>query len=298
MTRPPLLNALRFFDTAARLGSFVKAADELHLTHGAVSRQIRLLEESLGTALFERRNRAIFLTPQGMLLQAATRQAFEQLGAAMEALRNPVRNAPLVVSCEPTLSMKWLIPRLGDFYRRHPDLQLHIFAAGGPVAFQRDGIDVALRRDDFTWEPSVHAEKVCEEWIGPVCAPALMKRRRIDLSAQRLLHTASRKTAWMNWRRAAKTDIGRTNSQTYEHFYLSLQAACSGLGVAIGSVYMVQEEIDSGRLVAPFGFVRDGSAYYLLSSAPIENDPRRTAFLGWIRQQMHETPESACPQET
>jgi DNA-binding transcriptional LysR family regulator len=216
----------------------------------------------------------------------------------MEALRNPVRSTPLVVSCEPTISMKWLIPRLGDFYRQHPDLQLHIFAAGGPIAFQRDGIDVALRRDDFTWESTVHAEKVCEEWIGPVCAPALMKRRRIDLSAQRLLHTASRKTAWMNWRRATKTEIGRADSQTYEHFYLSLQAACSGLGVAIGSVYMVQEEIDSGRLVAPFGFVRDGSAYYLLSSMPIENDPRRTAFLGWIREQMRQIPALICLQET
>lgn len=291
MSRTPPLNALRFFDAAARLGSFVKAADELHVTHGAVSRQIRLLEESLGTALFERRNRAVFLTPQGTQLQAAARQAFEQLGAALEALRTPAHNAPLVVSCEPTIAMKWLIPRLGDFYRRHPDLQLHIFAAGGPVAFQRDGVDVALRRDDFTWEPTLHAEKVCDEWIGPVCAPALVKRRRIALSAQRLLHTASRKTAWLNWRTAAKVETGRAGSQTYEHFYLSLQAACAGLGVAIGSVFMVQEEIGSGRLVAPFGFVRDGSAYYLLSPTPIESDPRRAAFLGWLRQQMRAAPE-------
>jgi LysR family glycine cleavage system transcriptional activator len=285
MTRPPPLNALRFFDAAARLGSFVKAADELHLTHGAVSRQIRLLEESLGTALFERRNRAVFLTPQGKLLRAATEQAFEQLGVALESLRIPAPNTPLVVSCEPTISMKWLIPRLGDFYRRHPTLQLHIFAAGGPVAFQRDGVDVALRRNDFTWEPTVHAEKVCDEWIGPVCAPTLMKRRRIDLSAQRLLHTASRKTAWRSWRTATAVDIGRGSGQTYEHFYLSLQAASAGLGVAIGSIFMVQEEIDSGRLAAPFGFVPDGSAYYLLSSTPIQDDRRRVVFLDWVREQ-------------
>ena len=291
MTRPPPLNALRFFDVAARLGSFVNAADELHLTHGAVSRQIRQLEQSLGVALFERRNRAVFLTPQGVLLQAATRQAFEQLDAAMTALRNPVRNAPLVVSCEPTLSMKWLIPRLGDFYRRYPELQLHIFAAGGPVAFARDGVDVALRRNDFIWEPTVHAEKVCDEWIGPVCVPQLVKRRRIDLTAQKMLHTASRKAAWQNWRTVTKTAIGGAGSQTYEHFYLSLQAACAGLGVAIGSWMMVQEEIGTGRLVAPFGFVRDGSAYYLLSAAPIEDDPRCVAFLGWIREQMGLMPE-------
>ncbi len=291
MIRPPPLNALRFFDVAARLGSFVNAADELHLTHGAVSRQIRQLEQSLGVPLFERRNRAVFLTPQGVLLQAATRQAFEQLDAAMTALCNPVRNAPLVVSCEPTLSMKWLIPRLGDFYRRYPELQLHIFAAGGPVAFARDGVDVALRRNDFIWEPTVHAEKVCDEWIGPVCVPQLVKRRRIDLTAQKILHTASRKAAWQNWRTVTKTAIGGAGSQTYEHFYLSLQAACAGLGVAIGSWMMVQEEIGTGRLVAPFGFVRDGSAYYLLSAAPIEDDPRCVAFLGWIREQMGLMPE-------
>ncbi|WP_211465570.1 LysR substrate-binding domain-containing protein [Collimonas silvisoli] len=286
MLKQAPLNALRFFEAAARLGSFVQAADELHLTHGAVSRQIRLLEESLGIALFERRNRAVFLTPQGEQLFAATQQAFERLSAVMEALQKPARNAPLVVSCEPTVSMKWLIPRLGDFYRRHPDIQLHIFAAGGPVAFQRDGVDVALRRNDFSWGSAVHAKKVCDEWIGPVCAPALIKRQRLDLSKQKLLHTSSRKTAWPNWSKSSNTEIGHTGSQTYEHFYLSLQAACAGLGVAIGSAFMVQEEIDSGRLVAPFGFVRDGSEYFLLSSAPIEDDPRRTAFLNWIRRQM------------
>jgi LysR family glycine cleavage system transcriptional activator len=285
MKRPPPLNALRFFDAAARLGSFVKAAEELHLTHGAVSRQIRLLEEALGIALFERRNRAVFLTPQGELLRAATEHAFEHLSSALESLRAPSANAPLVVSCEPTISMKWLIPRLGDFYRQHPDLQLHIYAAGGPVSFQRDGVDVALRRNDFMWEPAVYAEKVCDEWVGPVCAPALLKRGRIDLSAQRLLHTASRKTAWRSWCAATATDIGRGSGQTYEHFFLSLQAASAGLGVAIGSVFMVQEEIDSGRLVAPFGFVPDGSAYYLLSSIPVEHDRRRVIFLDWVRRQ-------------
>ena len=120
MGRQPPLNSLRFFEAAARLGSFVKAGDELRLTHGAVSRQIRLLEQSLGVDLFERRNRGVFLTPQGEQLLGAAQYAFEHLNTVMESLRKPVRHLPLVVSCEPTISMKWLIPRLGDFYRRHP----------------------------------------------------------------------------------------------------------------------------------------------------------------------------------
>ncbi|MES2074217.1 MAG: LysR substrate-binding domain-containing protein [Pseudomonadota bacterium] len=290
MNRQPPLNSLRFFEAAARLGSFVKAAEELHLTHGAVSRQVRLLEQSLGIALFEWRNRGVFLTPQGEQLWAAAQYAFEHLNAAMEALRQPARQAPLVLSCEPTISMKWLIPRLGDFYRCHPEIQLHIFASGGPVAFQRDGVDIALRRNDFKWDAGVHAETVSEEWIGPVCAPTLLKRNKLHLAAQRVLHTASRKTAWASWRGASKTAAEHSGSQTYEHFYLTLQAAGAGLGVAISSVFMAQDEIADGRLVAPFGFVRDGSAYCLLSPLPFDADPRRAALLRWMRRQMRYAP--------
>lgn len=287
MTRQAALGTLRFFEAAARLGSFVQAADELHVTHGAVSRQIRLLETSLGTPLFERRNRGVFLTPAGVQLRDAVQLAFERLDAALEAVRQPVRQGPLVVSCEPTIAMKWLIPRLGDFYRRHPEVQLHLFASGGPVAFQRDAVDVALRRNDFLWDAGLHAEKVCDEWIAPVCAPALLRQGRLDLSAQRLLHTASRPSAWAHWRAAGKHDGGgQGDSQTYEHFYLSLQAACAGLGVAIGSVFMAREDLDSGRLVAPFGFRRDGSGYFLLSPLPFDGDARRATLLRWLREQM------------
>ena len=288
MTRQTALGSLRFFEAAARLGSFVQAADELHVTHGAVSRQIRLLETSLGTALFERRNRGVFLTAPGAQLRDAVQQAFERLDAALDAVRQPARPAPLVVSCEPTIAMKWLIPRLGDFYQRHPDVPLHLFASGGPVAFQRDAVDVALRRNDFAWDGGLHVEKVGDEWIAPVCAPALLLQGKLDLSAQRLLHTASRPAAWAQWRAAdaGNTGAGHGDSQTYEHFYLSLQAACAGLGVAIGSIFMVREEIDSGRLVAPLGFRRDASAYVLLSPLPFDGDVRRTALLRWLREQM------------
>lgn len=290
MTRHAALGSLRFFEAAARLGSFVRAADELHVTHGAVSRQIRLLETSLGTALFERRNRGVFLLPAGAQLRDAVQQAFERLDAALDAVRQPARPAPLVVSCEPTIAMKWLIPRLGDFYQRHPEVPLHLFASGGAVAFQRDAVDVALRRNDFAWDGGLHVEKVCDEWIAPVCAPALLRQGRLDLSAQRLLHTASRPAAWTHWRAAGKDDgghgHGHGDSQTYEHFYLSLQAACAGLGVAIGSIFMAREDLDSGRLVAPLGFRRDGSGYFLLSPLPFEGDARRTILLHWLREQM------------
>lgn len=288
MTRQVALGTLRFFEMAARLGSFVQAADALHVTHGAVSRQIRLLETSLGTALFERRNRGVFLTPAGAQLQDAVQQAFERLDAAIEAVRQPARQAPLVVSCEPTIAMKWLIPRLGDFYQRHPEVPLHLFASGGPVAFQRDAVDVALRRNDFLWDAGLHAERVCDEWIAPVCAPALLRDGRLDMSSQTMLHTSSRPAAWSHWRAAGMGDSDgeRGASQSYEHFYLSLQAACAGLGVAIGSVFMTREDLDSGRLVAPLGFRRDGTGYFLLSPVPFDGDARRATLLHWLREQM------------
>lgn len=280
------LNSLRVLAVAARHGSFVRAAEELHVTHGAVSRQIRLLEEALGLSLFERRNRAVFLTAEGRQLATEAQLALDRLDSVVAALRQPRHQAPLVVSCEPTIAMKWLIPRLGDFYQQHPSVQLHISASGGPVEFQRDGIDVALRRNDFRWDATIVAAKICDEWIAPVCVPALLKRGKLPEPWPRLLHTRSRRAAWDNWCDINGMERLRDQGQTYEHFYLSLQAASAGLGIAIASVLMVQDELHLGRLSAPFGFRQDGSAYYLLSTETFDTDPRRQAFLGWMRSQM------------
>lgn len=285
------LNSLRVLAVAARHGSFVRAAEELHVTHGAVSRQIRLLEEALGLSLFERRNRAVFLTPEGRQLAGEAQQALQRLDSAVAALRQPQQQRPLVVSCEPTLAIKWLIPRLGDFYRAHPSVQLHISTAGGPVQWQKEGIDVALRRNDFRWDEATLAEKICDEWIAPVCAPGLLRRGRLPSPWPPLLHTSSRRAAWDTW--CALQDMARPDgpAQTYEHFYLSLQAAGAGLGIAIASAFMVQEELQLGRLSAPLGWRRDGSAYYLLSAAPFDADPRRRVFLSWLRRQMVFAPD-------
>ena len=289
MNSLPPLNTLYCFNVAARTGSFVKAAEELFVTHGAVSRQIRLLEQSLGVKLFERRNRAVFLTPQGTLLQTTTGRIFAQLEKTLIHLRQPLANAPLAVSCEPTLLMQWLIPRLNDFHERHPEMRLHLFSGGGEVAFQRDRIDVALRRNDFFWDHSIHSQQVCDEWVAPVCVPSLLTHGTLTLSSQRLLHTLSRPKVWDQWSAATKIDISGNEVQSYQHFYLTLQAAGAAQGVAICSALMAHEEISSRRLVAPFGFVRDGSAYVLLSATPFEDDPRREAFSRWVQEQTAQT---------
>ncbi|SPO53254.1 HTH-type transcriptional regulator TrpI [Pseudomonas sp. JV551A1] len=277
MKLPPL-NAFRYFDIAAATESFVRAAEHLHVTHGAVSRQVRLLEESLGVELFERRNRAIFLTPAGRALQGTTQAIFEQLEGAVQRLQQQARDNVLVLSCEPTIAMRWLIPRLPRFHAAHPDLQLHLVAAGGPLDFARSGVDLAIRRDDFHWDEQLYNQKICDEWIGPVCRPTAPTQ----LEGQRLLHSATRPGAWPNWLRLSGQQARHTERSDYEHFYLSIQAASAGLGLAIASALMVRDELDNGQLQAPFGFVRDGSAYHLLSPQPLEDNGKRQRFATWV----------------
>ncbi len=279
------LAALRFFNVAAQTQSFVKAAELLNVTHGAVSRQVRLLEDSLGLELFERRNRAIFLNAAGHTLFQVTAPLFEQLHSTLEHLKQQVREEVLVVSCEPTLAMKWLIARLPDFHRQHPNLKVQLLTAGGPIDFVRSGVDLAIRRDDFHWDASVHSVRVCEEWVGPVCRPALAAD---TLDGQTLLHSQTRPRAWEAWLRLQQQAPRGLQRVEYEHFYLSIQAASAGQGVALASWLMVQDELASGQLVAPFGFVRDGSGYCLLAPRPFEEQRKCQQFQHWLVAQATE----------
>lgn len=292
MNRSLPLNALHVFDVAANELSFARAADRLFVTHGAVSRQIRTLEDALGLPLFIRRNRAVFLTPAGERLHATTRQMFEQLASTVASLQPSTPSRTLVVSCEPTLAMRWLIPRLGAFAQAHPDIALHLHSAGGPLDLANAGVDVAIRRNDFFWGHTLIAEPLADEWIGPVGLPATFDSPHLSP-----LHTRTRPHAWHDWQRAARhasiavtprLDASAT-TPPFEHFYLSLQAAGAGLGAAIGSVYMVSDELNAGRLVAPFGFVRDGSAYVALAREPFATNPACEVLLRWLRTALAES---------
>jgi LysR family transcriptional regulator, glycine cleavage system transcriptional activator len=284
MKLPPL-TAFRVFNVAAQTESFVKAAEQLHVTHGAVSRQIKLLEDALGVELFERRNRAVYLTPIGRTLQATTQSVFEQLEGTVYRIRQQRDQNVIVLSCEPTIAMKWLIPRLPAFQQANPDIQLHLSAAGGPVDFQQSGVDVALRRNDFSWDQDVHALKIIDEWIGPVCRD---NREDLGSGAPVLLHTKSRPLAWKHWEKLSGKSAKKSRRMDYEHFYLCIQAAQAGLGVAVASFFMVQEELASRQLVAPEGFRKDGSAYYLLSPDPIIADSARARLAEWILKEMQD----------
>jgi DNA-binding transcriptional LysR family regulator len=292
-SRLPPLGALRCFEAAARLESFSRAADELHLTHGAVSRAVRALELDLGVTLFERRSRRVFLTAAGARLRDAVAEAFATIATVTRELRRRSGPAsPLVLSCEPTLLMRWLIPRLPAFQAEHPEVNLHFAAGGGPVAFAQEGIHLAIRRDDFPFPAGVQAELIMAERVGPVCSPAVASGLNArdgaagKLSNATLLHTRTRPDAWSRWAELSGTAVPAGHRELwFEHFYFSLQAAAAGLGVAIGPLALVQQDVEAGALVAPFGFVSDNSAYYLLSPDSISGDRRAETLLLWLRAQ-------------
>ncbi|HEV7370303.1 LysR substrate-binding domain-containing protein [Arenibaculum sp.] len=281
---PPLV-ALRAFEAAARHEHFGRAGDELHVTHSAVSRQVRALEDDLGVQLFERRNRAVFLTEAGRRLLETTRSALRQIAETAAELRAGLP-APLVVSCEPTLTQRWLIPRLPAFQAEHPGTVVHVLAAGGPINLERDRVDCAIRRGDFTWPPDVFAEPLFEERVGPVCAPPLAEPGdREHLLRLPRIHSATRPDAWDRWAADQGVTLPPAPSRTFEHFYLSLEAATAGLGVAIGPEPLVVDAVRSGRLVAPCGFRPNGYRYVLLSRTSFAVDARKRRFLAWMRRE-------------
>lgn len=286
--RLPSLLALRCFESAGRFESFARAADELHLTPGAISRAVRLLEEDLSVDLFERRNRRVFLTDAGKRLAKAVSEGLGLMNQAVREIRTDARRTrQLVLSCEPTLLMRWLIPRWNDFQTQHRGLDIHLVAGGGIFSFDHS-IDLAIRRDDFPRPPDYHTETLFPEKIGPVCRPEKVdqwfgKSRKCLRSSAPLLQTNSRPTAWQEWATAKGLPAPAMEMQSFEHFYFSIQAAVAGLGVAIGPWHLVHDDIQSGVLAAPLGFIEDGSRYCLLSPTPPQPGSLEMDLLNWLQ---------------
>ena len=290
-TRLPPLNALRCFEAAARHQHFGRAGDELHLTHGAISRAVSLLAADLGLPLFERRQRRVHLTDAGRALAQSVTEALQDMRRTTERLRAQARQPRgWTLSCESTLLMRWLLPRWPAFHRKlaksHPRAHIHLVAGGGPFSFS-DGIDLAIRRDDFTWGDAMHADALFAEKTGPVCRTELVKRwftPKQELRAGTpLLHTRTRPDAWRTWARITGATLPEQQRQhQYEHFYFSLQAAIAGLGVAIGTQELVREDLRNGVLAAPLGFVEDGSRYCLLARSPAAAGSVHALLLTWL----------------
>jgi LysR family glycine cleavage system transcriptional activator len=286
-SRLPPLNAIKAFEAAARLGSFTRAADELNVTHGAVSRQVRLLEDWLGTRLFLRTSRNAVPTQMGKDLLAEAGPALDRLAAVSQRLRNPMPAArPLRVSALPTFAMRWLIPRLPEFQRHHPGLEMLIVTASTPAEQFRMDVDAVIsgpsRQPGWVGKPFLREARL------PVLSPDLMDKCPLqtpsDLQRHTLLHAATLGEAWARWLAAANVpDLKPAREQVFEHFYFAIQAALEGLGVVMGPVALIADELRAGGLLAP---IRDPvlttRGYFFYAPEPSSNTPAITALRNWL----------------
>lgn len=286
----PPLNALRAFEAAARLQSISRAGDELHVTHGAVSRQIRALEEQLGTRLFDKDGRGIKLTAAGERLREVASDAFARLTSVCGQLCEQAQHRPFVLACPGSLLARWFIPRLDRLNRELPTLNLQLSASEAELDPRRPGVDATLLFGRTPWPSDLQVHELSTECIGPVLSPRhahfeeLSQAPAEALLAQPLLHTSSRPQAWPQWAQAQQLAVDKLQlGQGFEHLYYLLEAAAAGLGVAIAPQQLVADDLAGGRLLAPWGFLPTGGHLALLGA---KGDGRVVQLATWLSAEL------------
>ncbi len=283
------LHALRAFEATIRLGSMTKAAQELDVSHGAISRHVRELERLYATTLVRRLSKSSEPTPAGAEMAHTLSEGFRSLNLAVARLSA----GPLTLSCSATIMQYWLIPKLPEFKALNPDIHFRLNVNYGEVDFARDGISVAIRNTMYSAPDDVVILDMIGEEIGPVCSPDYLLRHPLkssaDLRGAHVLGTATRKGAWEEWLSAVGSEIPEIQiAEEYEHFYLMLQAATFGAGVAMAPKYLIQREIDAGQLVAPFGFILGPHRLQLWIAHHLRQNPGVKTLAGWIEAKMLE----------
>ena len=291
--RLPPLTSLRAFEAAGRHLSFTLAAAELTVTQAAISHQVKALEEHLGAPLFLRLPRQLELTAAGKALLPVVRNAFDEIGESVAALREQVTSAPVTVRLAPSFAAKWLSPRLENFRRRYPNIDLSLTHSNEAVDFARQAIDLAVTYGNGDW-PGVVAEKVLSIDFFPICAPGFLEGEYPlttpgNLKHYTLLHDDDKKN-WADWLELAGIDdIDPTRGTVMDDTNVLIQAAMDGLGVALGSTHFVADRLESGRLVRPFDTVlhKEGAYYIVCPKEHLERKEVR-AFRDWLLEQSDE----------
>jgi LysR family glycine cleavage system transcriptional activator len=283
--RLPPLNSLRAFESAARLLSFTKAADELSVTQSAVSHQVKGLEDWAGIPLFRRDGRHVVLTEAAAKFLPAVTTALDQLALAGRKLQavDPGQGW-LTVAVMPSFAGKWLVPRLADFRDKHPNIDVWIATFEAQTGALAPDVDLAIRYGKGDW-PGLASVKVLSEDLFPVCAPKLAAQLKepADLARATLLHDEMRED-WGMWLRiAGVTGFDATRGPGFDDSGLLIQAAIEGLGVALGRSVLVKGDLEAGRLVRPFApALAAESAFYLVYPPDLENAPKIKAFRDWL----------------
>ncbi|SHO54716.1 transcriptional regulator GcvA [Vibrio quintilis] len=283
----PPLNSLRVFESAARHLSFTKAAEELFVTQAAVSHQIKSLEEFLGIKLFIRRNRSLLLTDEGQNYFFDIKDVFTFIQDATNKLLERSEKGALTISLPPSFAIQWLVPRLADFNRQQPDIDVRIKAVDKYEGSLLDDVDVAIYYGKGLW-PGLRADKLYQEFLIPLCAPSLIHEGYAfqslnDLQHHTLLHDESRKD-WQQFTRENGLELENVNyGPIFSHSTMVLQAAALGQGIALGNNVLAQPEVDAGRLVAPFDKVlMTDNAFYLVCHETQAHTGRIATFRNWM----------------
>jgi LysR family glycine cleavage system transcriptional activator len=287
----PPLTTLPAFEAAARHLSFTKAADELHLTHGAISRAVRNLEEVLGVRLFDRGTRSVKLTAEGAAYAAEIGEALDRIGIATIAASAPKKTGVLNISTSDGFAGRWLVPRLHRFHRANRDIDVRLATSGTLTDFVRDGIDIAIRYGDGNYDKVV-AERLMDEDVSPVCSPELLQgdhplRRPEDLRYHRLIHDNFR-IDWATWLQAAGvSSIEHESGLRFESAAYAVEAAVQGEGVLLGRSALVSADLAAGRLVRPFDLsLRSRWSYYVVYPEGALRHRKVKAFRDWLFSEM------------
>lgn len=287
----PSISALAAFEAAARTQSFTEAAEDVGLTQGAVSRQIASLEDFLGIKLFERDRQRVYLTKEGRSYAAEIRPALHRIGTASLRLMMSRDGAGIInLASLPTFGTRWLIPRLPDFFARHPDISVNLNTRVEPFDFAESEIDAAIHFGHDNW-PGAHATRLMGEDILPVCSQDFLTTRSItepaDLLHLPLLHQRTRPSAWLDWFRMQSIKVERVSGMRFEQFAMVAQAAAAGMGVAILPRFLIADELSSGRLVPLYarGLSME-SAYYFVYPEWNNEVPAILALRDWLVAEM------------
>ena len=293
MDRLPPLNAIRAFEAAARHLSITLAAEELNVTAGAVSRQIKGLEEALGVQLLTRGHRQISLSRAGSGYFRAVTRALEELREATRKLTRRKQKKQLKVRAYTTFAMRWLIPRLSDFHAQHPEIEVLLKASLEPVDFRKEDIDGAVRLGDGHW-PDANTYRLVSNILAPVASPHLLEtgpklKKPVDLKNHTRLHSIARIDDWAHWLEAAGVGdlVDPRDGMMYESSAMAYAAAVEGQGVAMAQLFLVENDLREGRLVLPFKRTLDMGdyTYYLLTPSHREESPWMRTFRLWLLEQ-------------
>jgi len=285
--RLPPLNSLKSFEAAGRLLSFTAAAKELNVTQAAISHQIKVIEDFLGIALFDRYPRRLALTDQGKILLPEVIEAFDRVSLAVAAISREQFSNVLSVRLAPSFAAKWLSPRLKYFWLQFPEIDLRLYHAHPAVDFEREEIDIAVTYGKGDW-PGVVVEKLLSLDFFPVCSPSFMVNDKPlnnldNLRYYALLHDADYE-CWGDWLRLAGiTDINANRGTIIDDTNVLIQAAMDGQGIALGSTTFVLDLLESGRLVKPFDVTLVNEyAYYVVYPETHLKNPAVRAFKDWL----------------